>query len=169
MKVHLICIAGWLFVLFGCRQFSAPPNQQITVFAAASLTDAFSELTTEFEAQTEIETNVNFAGSSQLAVQLHEGAAADVFASANPNQMQSVVESGVVSAETVQTFTTNQLAAIVPAVPTLIGCIAGPFALVLLVGPRHDLVLHTIAQPHPRPLLEPKWLRSGLPCDYVTM
>lgn len=105
----------WLGVLgMGC-QTAAPAPQTITVFAAASLTDAFTEMGQAFEAaHPGVVVQFNFAGSSQLAAQLAEGVAADVFASANAKQMEAAVASGRVAATAVQPFATNQLVLITP-------------------------------------------------------
>lgn len=93
---------------------SAAPVEQVTiqVFAAASLTDAFAEIAEDFEAANEgVTVEFNFAGSSDLATQITEGAPADVFASANEKQME-VVGEAVPSPEI---FTTNTLTIVVPA------------------------------------------------------
>ena len=72
---------------------------ELTVFAAASLTDAFGELRQSFEAAHPGVTVVyNFAGSNQLAQQLGQGAAADVFASANGTQMNVAITASASSA-----------------------------------------------------------------------
>lgn len=72
------------------------PSGRLVVFAAASLTDAFEELGAAFEAaQGDVTVRFNFAGSQQLASQLLEGAPGDVYASADPEQMQRVVEDGL--------------------------------------------------------------------------
>lgn len=90
-------------------------EQELTVFAAASLTDAFTELADTFEAQNPGVTVVrNFGSSLQLATQIKEGAQADVFASANEAQMASVVENGRLDGASV-TFVHNRLTLIVPA------------------------------------------------------
>ena len=69
----------------------------VDVFAAASLTDAFTELAEEFEASnTGVEVRLNFAGTSTLREQLLDGAEADVFASANMAIMDRLVADGVV-------------------------------------------------------------------------
>jgi molybdate transport system substrate-binding protein len=71
---------------------SAGLNGQITVFAAASLTDSFTELGKAFEAAhpgTEI--NFSFGASSGLATQIMAGSPADVFASASARTMDAVV------------------------------------------------------------------------------
>jgi len=115
-------IIYWLvaILLVGCGSGQVGENgdepQEITVFAASSLTDAFTELAEAFEAQNEgIKVILNFAGSSQLATQLSEGAVADVFASANPAQLQAVVDAGRIAAGSEALFVSNRLTVIVPA------------------------------------------------------
>jgi molybdate transport system substrate-binding protein len=67
----------------------------ITVFAAASLTDAFADVAAAFEeANPGVTVEANFGASSALREQILAGAPADVFASANASNMDRVVESG---------------------------------------------------------------------------
>ena len=70
---------------------------ELTVYAAASLKAAFDELETQFEARhPSLDVlPVVYDGSSTLAAQLIEGAPADVFASADENNMQKVVDAGL--------------------------------------------------------------------------
>src|SRR5699024_1807356 len=71
------------------------PEGELVVFAAASLLDVFEELAEEFEAEHPgVEVTFNFAGSSELAVQINSGAPADVLATANTHTMAQVVEEG---------------------------------------------------------------------------
>ncbi len=87
----------------------------MTVFAAASLTDAFEDVKTDLEsAHPGLAITYNFAGSQALVTQLSEGAAADVFASANNAQMTAAEENGSISGEPV-TFVHNELAIVTPA------------------------------------------------------
>jgi molybdate transport system substrate-binding protein len=87
----------------------------ITVFAAASLTEAFTQLGTKFEqANPEASVKFNFAGSSALATQINQGAPADVFASAAPKNMKDVTDAGGITDDPV-TFVTNTLEIAVPA------------------------------------------------------
>lgn len=81
----------------------------VTVFAAASLTESFTQIGKDFEAANP-GTNVtfNFAGSSALATQINQGAPADVFASAAPKNMKTVTGEGN-AAGTPTTFAKNQL------------------------------------------------------------
>jgi molybdate transport system substrate-binding protein len=88
----------------------------LTVFAAASLTDAFAEIGSEFELENfGVSVAFNFAGSNQLAAQIGEGAPADVFASANAAQMDAAVESGRIDPDTARIFVTNRLVVVYPA------------------------------------------------------
>ena len=86
----------------------------ITVFAAASLTDAFREFAREFEsANPGIEVKLNFAGSQRLRSQLEFGASADVFASADAVQMDLAKDAGLI-AGSARPFAGSGLAVIVP-------------------------------------------------------
>jgi molybdate transport system substrate-binding protein len=86
----------------------------ITVFAAASLTDAFTELGTTFESENaDVSVEFNFGASSALREQILAGAPADVFASANPSNMEQVVDGGAASDP--EDFVTNRLEIAVPA------------------------------------------------------
>ena len=87
----------------------------LTVLAAASLTESFTELGQVFEDQNPgVEVAFSFAGSQQLAQQLGQGAEADVFASANEKYMLAMEEANRVNVEDVQTFATNRLVVIFP-------------------------------------------------------
>ncbi|WP_047691823.1 molybdate ABC transporter substrate-binding protein [Kocuria sp. ZOR0020] len=89
-------------------------HQTVTVYAAASLTDSFTDLAREFEAEHAGATvELNFAGSSTLGTQLQEGAAADVFASADQANMDKAVDAGLVEGEP-SIFATNTLTIAVP-------------------------------------------------------
>jgi molybdate transport system substrate-binding protein len=86
----------------------------ITVFAAASLTDAFAAVGEAFDAANPgVTVEFNFAGSSALREQILAGAPADVFASANTSNMDQVVDAG--SAADPAPFVENELQIAVPA------------------------------------------------------
>jgi molybdate transport system substrate-binding protein len=95
---------------------TAPAPRTLTVFAAASLTDAFQEIGRDFEAvHLNVTVTYNFAGSQTLHTQLTQGAIADVFASANHPEMEGAVKDGLVAAGAPLDFVTNRLVVIVPA------------------------------------------------------
>ena len=86
----------------------------LTVFAAASLTDAFNDLKSAFEkANPDVTVTYSFAGSPALVTQLTQGAKADIFASADQPNMDNAIKGGVI-AGTPQTFAKNKLVIIVP-------------------------------------------------------
>jgi molybdate transport system substrate-binding protein len=87
----------------------------LTVFAAASLTDAFREIGQAFEmVHPGSRVIFNFAGSQQLALQIEQGAEADVFASADQRHMDRLVAAGVIASDTLQVFAHNRLVVILP-------------------------------------------------------
>jgi len=90
-------------------------TRTLTVFAAASLTDAFKEIGAEFETQNPgVRVNLNFAGSQILRMQLEQGARADIFASADHKNMDALAAENLIIPNSYQDFTTNRLIVILP-------------------------------------------------------
>ena len=106
------------------------------MFAASSLTEAFGEVATAFEAEHGVDVVLNFAGSSTLSTQLVQGAPADVFASADEAQMDTVADAGLLRGGS-QTFAQNRLVVITPEdSPTkTLQDLAEPGTLLVLAGP----------------------------------
>ena len=95
---------------------AAVEARALTVFAAASLTDAFTEMGANFDAvHPGVTTTFNFAGSQALRTQIEEGAPADVFASASGREMDILVTGSFVAEGVSQVFLTNKLVVILPA------------------------------------------------------
>lgn len=93
---------------------TSKPGGTITVYAAASLKATFTDLAHTFEAENPgITVALSFAGSSDLASQISQGAPADVFASADTANMKKVQDTGLADG-TPQNFATNTLAIAVP-------------------------------------------------------
>jgi molybdate transport system substrate-binding protein len=92
----------------GCGS-KAPTPPSIVVFAAASLKNTFAQIADRFRADNGGATvDFNFAGSSDLANQLTQGAAADVFASADIANMDKVAKAGLLAGDPVN-FASNTL------------------------------------------------------------
>jgi molybdate transport system substrate-binding protein len=131
------CVVGCVLVWYGvgwAQQHALPPGDlrvgwhtaqvsaevpriqgQLTVFTAASLTDAFKEMGANIEqANPGTKVTFNFAGSPTLRTQLAQGARADVFASADEPNMQGAQKEGTIASEP-RLFVRNQLVTIVPA------------------------------------------------------
>jgi molybdate transport system substrate-binding protein len=119
-RILAASVAGLVAVLgvAGCGGTSADattsPAGRLTVFAAASLTESFTQIDKDFEAaHPGMKVTFNFAGSSALATQINEGAPADVFASAAPANMKTVTDAGNGDGNPT-TFVKNQLVIAVP-------------------------------------------------------
>jgi len=124
----------------------ANQDTTLTVFAAASLTDAFKEIGGLYEAQSGIPVTFNFGASTQLRTQLEQGAAADVFASADQAQMDRARAAGVIQGLDV-TFVTNRLVVITP-VGNLAGIqgpgdLAQPGVKLVTAGPEVPIGVYT--------------------------
>lgn len=89
-------------------------GDELTVFAAASLTEAVTEAARLFEEQTKTSVSLSFASSSTLARQIGSGADADVFLSANTRWMDYLEERGIVEEEKRIDLLGNRLALVVP-------------------------------------------------------
>jgi molybdate transport system substrate-binding protein len=91
-------------------------QKAITVFAAASLGDAFNDTGAAYTAKhPDVKVVFNFAGTQTLVTQVEQGASADVFASANTKYMSQLSGEGYMNNSTIANFANNSLAVIVPA------------------------------------------------------
>ncbi len=87
---------------------------EITVSAAASLTDAFNDIVKRYEGQhPDAKIKVNYAGSGALLQQIRHGAPVDVFASADRATMDQAAD--LIDPASRQDFVANKLVVIVPA------------------------------------------------------
>jgi molybdate transport system substrate-binding protein len=145
-------------------QTERPASSVLTVFAAASLTDAFEELGGLFRSRHPgIAVRFSFAGSQQLAAQLDHGASADVFASADQRWMAEIQRHGLAAEEPV-VFAHNRLVVVLPAEnPARIERLED------LARPGLKLVLAADAVPagrYSREVLRKLARRSGFGSDY---
>ena len=93
---------------------SGSASGEITVFAAASLADAFKEIGEQFQAaHRDARLSFNFGASSQLRTQLEQGARADLFASANQAEMDRARTAGLIGGAD-RVLVRNRLAVILP-------------------------------------------------------
>lgn len=99
----------------GTEAENEPAKSQLTIYAAASLVEAFGQIGEEFEAaQPSVKVVTSFAGSQQIAQQVSQGAPGDLFASADVRQMENVIHSGRVEPGSQREFIHNQLVVILP-------------------------------------------------------
>ncbi|MCI0444021.1 molybdate ABC transporter substrate-binding protein [bacterium] len=106
MKIF-VCVA---LVLIAMSAYAA----EIQVYAAASLTDALTEIGEQYRKQTGDQLVFNFAASSVLARQIEEGAPADIFFSADEAKMDSLQKKKLIVPETRKSLLSNILVIVVP-------------------------------------------------------
>ncbi len=111
-EVLWLALAG---VLAACGAPAGSGDERVRVFAAASLIDVMGVIGQDWEAEGHAAPVFNFAATSQLAQQIEQGAAADVFISADENWMDVVEEAGVIEAGTRGVVARNALVLVAPA------------------------------------------------------
>jgi molybdate transport system substrate-binding protein len=116
VPVLLCAVVSALVVTCGCTTpTQTAQGKQLTVFAAASLTDAFTEIGHNYHANhSDINVSFNFDGSQVLQTQIENGAYADVFAAASSTQMNALKNEGYMNNSTVNMFVQNQPQVIIP-------------------------------------------------------
>ncbi len=99
---------------------SEQKSEEITVSAAASLTEAFKDMEPEFETENPgVDVNFNFGSSGNLRKQIEGGAPADVFASADQKNMNTLANETLIDNSSRENFAQNSLVLIVPVNSTL--------------------------------------------------
>lgn len=115
MKQFIFLVVILAGVLGACSARVNSEPRTLTVYAAASLTEAFTEIGKAFEAShPDVRVAFNFGGSQNLRTQIEQGAPADVFASANAMEMETLVTGNFVEASAPKVFLSNQLVVILP-------------------------------------------------------
>ncbi len=102
-------------VCLGSAALAAEPPRAITIFAAASTTDALGQAIERFEARSSLRVKAVYAASSTLAKQVARGAPADLVLLANPEWMDYLVAEGAIAADSRVDLLGNRLAVIAPA------------------------------------------------------
>ena len=119
MKKRIIAIAAVLVmvlsmaVMTGCG--AEEEKAEVTVLAAASLTDALDEIITEYEKDADATITASYAGSGDLVQQIEGGAPCDIFISASKSNMDQLEEGGYLNADTRKDLLINTLTLIATA------------------------------------------------------
>ena len=125
LQTNVTCVFMIVFVcaVAGCTnqeqeraRTEREPNRvaELTVFAAASLTDAITDISKSFESGRTVKVYTNFAGSQTLQVQIERGAPADLFISASPKQMEALEEKGAIHKASRRNLLRNSLVLVAP-------------------------------------------------------
>jgi molybdate transport system substrate-binding protein len=119
-------LAAALLVPLGLPAQAQTPT--ITVFAAASLTDTMKAVADAYQAKTGTKVTLSFGGSNTLAQQIDQGAAADIFISADPQWMDFLAKNNRIATDTRHNLLGNRL--------VLIG---GSASTAVTIAPHFDL------------------------------
>jgi molybdate transport system substrate-binding protein len=125
------------YLLFVCMLLVplAARAQELTVFAAASLTDALKDISAEWVKAGHPPLRLSFGASSTLARQIEQGAPANLFASADEKWMDYLVQKKLIAADTRKDLLGNDLVLVVPADTPRHVTIGQGFDLLGLLGP----------------------------------
>ncbi|MBO8170705.1 MAG: molybdate ABC transporter substrate-binding protein [Bacillaceae bacterium] len=113
-KTMSIVVILFIFLVTGCRDAGSSVGRvELTVSAAASLTDVVQEIGDKFEQQhPDIQLTYNFASSGLLQNQIAQGAPVDLFISAAQKEVETLHNEG--KAEYITNLVTNTMVMIVP-------------------------------------------------------
>jgi molybdate transport system substrate-binding protein len=124
-----------LFLFLAAAAFPArAAEREVTVFAAASLTDALQEIGRDYEAANGVRVRFSFAASSLLARQIEAGAEADLFFSADAEWMDYLDGRKLIRPHTRRDVLSNRLVLIAPVDSAVTLNIAPGFALAAALG-----------------------------------
>ncbi len=112
MRTHKTstCFATLCLILTGCSHAPAPDASSVTVAAAANLTGVMNEIARDFQKQTSIRVVFSYGSTAQLAQQIEHGGPFDVFAAADTEHVDALIEKGKLRRESRAIYARGQLA-----------------------------------------------------------
>ena len=106
-SLTILCLLFFFILISGCSE--RQERNDLSVFAAISLTDALTEIGEAFTAENQVKVYYNFAASTTLQRQLETGVSADVFISASPRQVVALESNGLLEVGSRRDLLTNRL------------------------------------------------------------
>ena len=141
MNARLI-VAAIALTAAACARAPEAEAESVTMLAAASLTDALSEIAADYQEETGTQVRLSFASSSTLARQIEAGAPADIFASADRQWMDYLSERGLIDEASRAEPIGNALVLIAPADSSVAApTIDASLGLPALLGPNGRLAV----------------------------
>jgi len=127
-----------LLITAVCLMISfAVSAESITLYAAASTTNAVNEIISIYSEKTGEKVKASFASSGTLAKQIENSAPADIFISANPKWMKWIDEKGLMESDSIKPLLSNRMVLIAPASSSeKIENVSGESMLKMLAGKR---------------------------------
>jgi molybdate transport system substrate-binding protein len=115
-RLHFLSRATWVALSLACALRGGVAHAaEVTVFAAASLSDALKEIAKTYEHASGDQLAFNLGASSTLALQIKQGAPADIFFSADEAKMDDLARANLIAADTRVRLLSNTLAIVVNA------------------------------------------------------
>lgn len=114
LSLIIVIFAAIFFSSCNSGDPNAPNNENLTISAAVSLKDAFTEIGELYKSKTGKNVNFNFGASGTLQRQIETGAPVDVFASAGEKQLDELAAKNLIEKESRRDFARNTLVLIVP-------------------------------------------------------
>ena len=111
--ITILVMVLFMAAMTGCGTKDEPA--EVTVLAAASLTDALGEIIVEYEKDADVTITASYAGSGDLVQQIEGGAPCDIFISASKSNMDQLEEGGYLNADTRKDLLINTLTLIATA------------------------------------------------------
>lgn len=102
-------LAMSMIIMTGCGSNEDAEKTEVTVLAAASLTDALDEIITEYEKDSDSTITASYAGSGDLVQQIEGGAPCDIFISASKGNMDQLEEGGYIDSDSRTDLLVNTL------------------------------------------------------------
>lgn len=113
-RLLLAFIVVMMLVVGGCGTADSE-KVELTISAAASMTDALTEIQEKYEVRhADVKLNFNFGGSGALQQQIEQGAPADIFLSAAVKNMSALVDAGLIDSNHQVNLLKNELVVVVP-------------------------------------------------------
>ena len=144
---RMIALAAGLAAMLAAPLPAALAQDNVTVFAAASLKNALDDINAAWKAETGNEATISYAGSSALAKQIEEGAPADLFISADFAWMSYLSEKNLTQKDTEVELLGNRIVLIAPAGEAQDIDIAPGFDLAGRLGDGHLAMANTDSVP----------------------
>ena len=106
-----VVLAMSMMLLAGCGSETEETAEapEVTVLAAASLTDSLDEIIAEYEKDSECKIVPSYAGSGDLVQQIEGGAPCDIFVSASKSNMDQLEDEGLINSDTRKDLLANTL------------------------------------------------------------
>jgi len=149
-RLAIWCAIAWVALILAPARLAARPPAHLTVSAAASLKDALTAIDQDFQhAHPDVEVTPNFGASGTLQLQIEQGAPADVFISAAPQQMDALAAKNLLLANTRVNVLQNELVLIAPTDSKVVSSFAdlkSPNVHVIAVGDPRSVPAGTYAQ-----------------------